>query len=315
MEFPVIGAEHGLVLVPSLTLRHKFLFGKHLAVGGHQLHAPLFLLAVDIAHPEREIVGAAALTVGDAVPSFVDEGVGLHHGIMGVVGTQGMGGIYLYRSQGVPGSGGAPLLAVARGVFEIAVLNQLGIQTAVGGITDVFEEHTDEFVADGLALAAVDGEGGADGLEVFHVGGIVGHTLGTHLAVETHHFMVGEQLDEFALGDVENLAFVEAAVDGGGVAAPCHVADAALLGLGEVAEVFVTLQVVFLIAGDIEDVEGLVVAFKHDGFQTVLRRQTGVVLRTPHDEVFAVGGSKTGGVVVHLPDGTPGAVGGAEHAG
>ena len=38
-------------------------------------------------------------------------------------------------------------------------------------------------------------------------------------------------------------------------------------------------------------------------------------MRTPHDEVFAVGCGDARRFVVHLPDGTPGAVGGTEHTG
>jgi hypothetical protein len=43
---------------------------------------------------------------------------------------------------------------VGRGIFESPILNQFGIQTTIGRVVDVLEEHANQHIADGFVLFA-----------------------------------------------------------------------------------------------------------------------------------------------------------------
>jgi hypothetical protein len=49
-----------------------------------------------------------------------------------------------------------PFTPIFRRIFEIAVLQQFGIQPAVGRIVDIFEKNANQFVADFLRLTGID---------------------------------------------------------------------------------------------------------------------------------------------------------------
>ena len=52
---------------------------------------------------------------------------------------------------------------VAWEILEVAVLNHLSIESAIGSIADILEEDAHELVADGFLLVS-DGEGGDNAL-------------------------------------------------------------------------------------------------------------------------------------------------------
>ena len=59
----------------------------------------------------------------------------------------------------VPSGGGiplySPLVIVLCRVFKITVLDEFRIETPISSIGDIFEEDTDEFVADGFLLCEI----------------------------------------------------------------------------------------------------------------------------------------------------------------
>ena len=57
-----------------------------------------------------------------------------------------------------PGCGGCPFAPVAGAVFEVAVLDEFGVQSPVGSVVYVFEEHSYELLTDGFPLCGVDGQ-------------------------------------------------------------------------------------------------------------------------------------------------------------
>ena len=55
---------------------------------------------------------------------------------------------------GGPGGSRRPPLPVGGRIFEVAVLHQLGIESAVGGIADVLEEGADEMAGSTVSVAS-----------------------------------------------------------------------------------------------------------------------------------------------------------------
>ena len=307
--------QGGGILAPGAAFHlHLHLCQRfRLALGGEGYHQR-FLFAVGAAGVEAQMVDGTGLH-HHAVPTLVGDGAVGEQGVVGVVLAQrllGAGGDGAFRT---PGRGGGPLLAVLAAVFEVAVLHHLGVEAAVGGIADVLEEHADEPVAYRLLLLLVHHQLHLCHAQVLVALGIVGHALLVELGVAAQQLVIGEQVNQFALGDVEYLAGKPLAAHGGRVVAPGHLADGAG-GVGcEGAEVFRGGEIAFLVAALEEDVVAAVFALKHDGAQAGLRGHAGIVLWAPGDEVLAVGGGETGRHAVHLPHGAPGAVGGVHHIG
>ena len=73
---------------------------------------------------------------------------------------------------------------VGGAVFEVAVLQKLGIEAAVGAVVDVLEEDADELVGDGFGAVGIDGDVGVDGSlgEACKACGVVGQRLGIKAA-------------------------------------------------------------------------------------------------------------------------------------
>ena len=126
---------------------------------------------------------------------------------------------------------------------------------------------------------------------------------------------MGEQLDKFALGDVINLSGVFLFAHEHLVASPRLVADAALFVGGEMAEVPGSLHIAAPVGRLVEDVERAVVALENDGLEAVAGAHLGIVLGAPCDKVGTIGSGEARGMVVELPDGAPGAVGGPHDIG
>ena len=78
---------------------------------------------------------------------------------MRIVLAQRVLGSNLYRLCRVPGSRSVPPTVIPWRILEVAVLDELGIEAAVGGIANVLEEDAYQLVADGLLVGGVDGEG------------------------------------------------------------------------------------------------------------------------------------------------------------
>ncbi len=87
------------------------------------------------------------------------------------------------------------LVAVGFGVFEIPVLHQFGIQSAVGCVIQVFKEHANQVLTDGFRPAFVHGNPRIDRLQSGKPGRVVLGTLapqriegGTVYAMAFHAF-------------------------------------------------------------------------------------------------------------------------------
>ena len=97
---------------------------------------------------------------------------------MWVVGMERVFGSYLNGLGSVPGCSSIPSAMVLSRIFEVAVLNQLGIEATVGCIADILKEDTYELVADDFLTVHVDSQRSTKGLtQRCEVLGIIMHTL------------------------------------------------------------------------------------------------------------------------------------------
>ena len=316
----LVGVEHERIAMPALAFSLQPAFSHHRAVVGHEGHRELLLLAVLQAYVAREVV--AGTLVDDAVPAAVQQRVGIHHHVVRIVLRQRFVGGQLHARRGLPCRQRIPAAMVAGRVFEVAVLHQFGIQPAVGGIADVLEEHADELVADGLLLRRVHAEPGLHPVgQRGEALGVVAHLLAVELVVLSQRVEPLADVVQMHLRHVEQVALVRLGFasaqghDVGAGARPGHVVDGAQRRVfSEVAEVGRSLHVVLAaLTVLIVDVERAVVHGKHDGLQASPLRHARIVLRSPRDEVFAVGGGEARSRVVHAEHQSPRAVVGVHH--
>ena len=213
---------------------------------------------------------------------------------------------------------------VTRRIFEVAVLDKLGIETSVGGVADVLEEDADKLVTDDFLLGGVDGEGGLDGLrQVFQVLRVVVHALVAQLPVAGTLLEVLADGGKLGGGEGEELAFTLLAVDGNGAFGGKTVGRS---GGGSAWGGYVDGEMTEIVAGAykarallrlIEHLEALGYG-TDNGLKALTGGYAGIVLRTPVHQVAAVGGSEEGRTVVDLKHQSPRAVGstaerGVEH--
>ena len=102
---------------------------------------------------------------GDSIETGIGQrssrAVDIQDCIVRVVRMDRVGGFYRKGSFlpfQAPRVGTVPVLIsfpVGRGVFEVPVLNQFGIQAAIGGVVDVLKKDTDQFVANLLRPACI----------------------------------------------------------------------------------------------------------------------------------------------------------------
>ena len=144
-----LGGEHGGIPCPSTGRRLQFTLGQHSTILADELnHKVLLLTAAQYVH--REVV-LLTLLHGDAVPALVPEGVFRpQQGVVRIVLAERVLGGNLYGARRVPGRRCVPFAAVLAVVFEVAVLDELSVEAAIGSIADVLEEDADEVGADGL---------------------------------------------------------------------------------------------------------------------------------------------------------------------
>ena len=236
------GGEHGGILRPGTGRRLQFTLGQHSTILADELNHKVLLLTA-AQHIHREVV-LLALLHGDAVPALVPEGVFRpQQGVVRIVLAERVLGGNLYGTLRVPGRCGFPLAAVLAVVFEVAVLDELGVEAAIGSIADVLEEDADKVGADGLLLRGVDGECGLEGrlggkTAKRTVGeGVVVHALGRQAPVGGLLFEVLLNRGPVLQGNLEAVTLVEPAADGGRVAYPGIVTNLAGTVRGKVAEV------------------------------------------------------------------------------
>jgi len=115
-----------------------------------------------LVRPERHLVRGALLdrdlvktAVGDAHP--LAGGQDVEHQVMWIVGMQRavvaeteLADTAAVLNELPPGER-PPIRLSGGGVFERAVLDQLGVETTVGSVVQIFEKDADEVAADGLA--------------------------------------------------------------------------------------------------------------------------------------------------------------------
>ena len=296
--------EHSLIAAPALALALQRGLRNGGAVAGAQLYAEALLAT----HKHGEVI-VPALLQGYAVPPLVPQRVSTDNGMMWILGREGIGVGDDDVARRVPGGGGAPLAAVAAGVFEVAVLYELGIETAVGRVADVFEEDAYELVADGLLAGEVDGERGSNRL--LQPGQrlcIVVHALGREARLGS---LTVEMVANFAhfIGRKHKLVTLHAlSADGGHVAAPQRqVVDGHGEVGGEGTEVAGGMGHADALLGVEVDVEA-VLSRAHHRVLTLADAHARIVLRPPRHQVGTIGGSKHRRMVVHLEDQTPRAV-------
>src|SRR5574344_1856116 len=83
-----------------------------------------------------------------------------------------------------PGCLTIPTSVIGRRVFKAPVLNELGIQTTVGRIADVFKEDAHQLVTDGFSTVGVHCDGHLKWLQLGETRGIVGDAFGMEIAFE-----------------------------------------------------------------------------------------------------------------------------------
>ena len=213
------GSEHGGILFPVAGTCLERALGQHIAVLSDQQNVKVLLLSAseDI---HGEIVFFAHFN-GDSVPSFVPQGVRPQQCIVRIVGMQGMLGSNLYGPRRMPGCGGIPAAMVLLRIFEVAILDELGIEAAVGSIADILKEDADELVADGLGAVGTDAEGCVDDLrQMGQAFLVVVHPLSTETAIFLHFIEECAQLLHLVGGDGKLLPVHQAAIDGNAVALP-----------------------------------------------------------------------------------------------
>ena len=201
-------------------------------------------------------------------------------------------------------------------IFEVAVLHQFGVQSAVGCIADVLEENAYKLVADSLCPAHVYGQSSLDGrCRHISVLGIVMHTFARLASV------LGQQLEvllyfcPFRRGNLEAVAFMQPSADGSRVPRPGFVVYLAGLIGREMAEVRRGRSPALTLGRLKVDVKRSVGIGKQYWVQAFRGTHDRIVLRPPVNEVVAVGGSKLRRVVVHLKYQAPRAIVGTGNAG
>ena len=122
--------KRGLVLLPSFSLGRERSGGENVAERVAQFDAePQGLGAGAEARAQRKVVFLTLLQ-GDTVEAAIAECLPLEHGIVRIVGVDGIVGGDLRTSGGIvgmPGGSGRPLAAVVGVIFEVAVLDKLGV--------------------------------------------------------------------------------------------------------------------------------------------------------------------------------------------
>ena len=253
---------------------------------------------------------------------------------MGIVLTQRINGDNVQRLAAAPGRRRIPALTVAWRIFKVAVLNQFGIESAVSSVTDILEEDADEFVADDLLLTA-DSQHGLRlspliislSSVIIHssllsplssflspLSSVIMHPLTAQAGILSQPGKVGLDRGQFRGGYLKLTAFVQRASDGGRVARPGHILYLARLILTEAAEVARGRHPALVAAlGLIIDVKRSVVIGEYDGSDALAGAHDRIVLRTPVDEVAAIGGCQQRTPVVHLEHQPPRAVLGPCH--
>ena len=314
------GLQHSLVFLPVCPLGLDLGLGNDATFLRDQgddevfLQLALALWGRDIAHEHREVVLGTCCD-SDAVPSFVIDGVVAQYGIMGIVLAQWIDGDDNHRFRTTPGGGGTPATMVLRDIFEVAILDEFGVESSISGITDILEEDTNELVADGFLLTrhfqrGRDRSGDVDRI-VFLV---VVHTLLTDLSVFCLTLeMAGDGL-QFGWGDVEKTTILLFAVDGNGVACPGALTNLAGFIFTELPEVGRgRYPALIATLGLIVDVESAVIVGEDNWTQALAGGHDGIILRTPADQILAIGNGEQRTFVIHLEDKSPGAIGSTSH--
>ena len=159
-----LGGKDGVHLLPLARSGCREVFLSHgVALLINKAHGEFSCLSFQLTSPQGEVVLVALLQY-NTVKSFVGKGhtrladgqcgivlvVFVNRIISGYLKLVAISGILQAPSRRVAPS--PTMSGVRRVILEATVLHQLGIDTSIGSIVDVFEKHTDEFVTDGLCL-------------------------------------------------------------------------------------------------------------------------------------------------------------------
>lgn len=169
------GFQHGFPFFPG--------FGGQLDGGlGHGLslwvdqtyHGLSASLSVRRTGEKRKVVLLAFLHRNAVESRICEAATGLRHVEHGVMGIVGMNGLFrghvkchalAFHAPCVAAVPALVLVTIGFGVLEIPVLHQFGIQSTVGCIIQVFKEHTNQVLTDGLCPAFVHGNPRTDRLQ------------------------------------------------------------------------------------------------------------------------------------------------------
>ena len=218
--------------MPALTLSLEFAFAHHSAILGNEGNHELFLLASDETNVTGEIV--ASPFIDDAIPATIQQGVGIHHHMMGVICRKRLVGSQPDACRSIPGCQCMPPTVVLACIFKVAVLHEFCIETTIGSIADILKEHTDEFVADGLLSRSIYFQ-----RSLYRCGqrcktrGIVAHRLAIQLIFLRQSMEPLSDKVEVHLWHIKQIAFLHLAFllaawhNSHAVAQPSHVVDAA----------------------------------------------------------------------------------------
>ena len=198
---------------------------------------------------------------------------------------------------------------VGRSIFEVTVLHHLGIQSAVGSITDVLEEDTDKFFADFLLSEYIDIE------LCLHLS--VGNELGISLGVVGKRFaplgIVGSLLVEVGLYGSESLTIVVDSEDITHIFLTTHnslfplsVGSSIFVGSGwhisrEMTEIGVGSRLAILaVLGAINHIIlSPTLCHNHRGNYSLMTHSR-IILRSPCDEVATICHGKARRHIIHL---------------
>ena len=204
------------------------------------------------------------------------------------------------RFQSLPSRGGVPSVLFAV-VFEVAVLQQFGAESSVGGTAYVLEEYADEPVGDAVRLPwiylkpcgyAVAGR--QFRIRFFQISLQFRLVMGQWAAVLP--VLLGQfpvpctDIVEVCGGNVEAVAFRKSAVNGGGVALPDDVVGRGFeLILLECAEIPVGMHIAFALGCLQIYVERAVVRLVGSHIFYSLFLHDGIVLGSPCNQILRIG--------------------------
>ena len=125
--------------------------------------------------------------------------------------------------------------------------------------------------------------------------------------------MAGDGL-QFGWGDVEKTTILLFAIDGNGVACPGVLTNLAGFIFTELPEVGRgRYPALITTLGLIVDVESAVIVGEDNWTQALAGGHDGIILRTPADQILAIGNGEQRALVIHLEDKSPGAIGSTSH--